>query len=129
MGMHEVNEAAKLITGNADPSARVIFGAVLDDSLKDEIKITVIATGFSPASIPSSFVGMKSQQVSPTRSSYAPPAPRPQAQKYEEKIQSKPFDIKSVKREDPKPAPAKVVAAADEEDLEIPAFIRRKLGN
>ncbi|OGL75458.1 cell division protein FtsZ, partial [Candidatus Uhrbacteria bacterium RIFCSPHIGHO2_12_FULL_47_11] len=44
MSMHEVNEAAKLITGNADPSAKVIFGAVLDEGLKDEMKVTVIAT-------------------------------------------------------------------------------------
>ena len=129
MSMHEVNEAAKLITGTADPSARVIFGAVLDDSLKDEIKITVIATGFSPASMPSSFVGIKAQPVPPPRSSYAPPAPRPQPQKHEEKTQSKPFEIKPVKRDEPRSAPVKAAAPADEEDLEIPAFIRRKLGN
>ncbi|MDO8564400.1 MAG: cell division protein FtsZ, partial [bacterium] len=125
-----VNEAAKLITGTADPSARVIFGAVLDDSLKDEIKITVIATGFSPASMPSSFVGMKAQPVPPPRSSYTPPAPRPQPQqKQEEKTSARPFDIKPVKREESRPAPVKAAAPADEEDLEIPAFIRRKLGN
>ncbi|MDO8505143.1 MAG: cell division protein FtsZ [bacterium] len=129
MGMHEVNEAAKLITGTADPSARVIFGAVLDDSLKDEIKITVIATGFNSASTPSSFANMKAQPISPPRSSYSPPAPRPQPQKQEEKSSSKPFEIKTLEREKPKPAPVKAAVPADEEDLEIPAFIRRKLGN
>lgn len=129
MGMHEVNEAAKLITGNADPSARVIFGAVLDDSLKDELKITVIATGFSPAIMPSSFAGLKAQPVSP-RSTYAPPAPRPQSQKRDEKLLLKPFDIKSVKREEVKPVPVRAVTlSSDDEDLEIPAFIRRKLGS
>lgn len=46
LGMNEVNEAAKVITASADEEAKVIFGAVIDEKLKDEIKITVIATGF-----------------------------------------------------------------------------------
>lgn len=46
--MHEVNEVAKIITDSIDPEARVIFGAILDDKLKkNELKITVIASGFS----------------------------------------------------------------------------------
>ncbi|PKL72407.1 cell division protein FtsZ [Candidatus Kuenenbacteria bacterium HGW-Kuenenbacteria-1] len=45
--MHEVNEAAKIITESADAEAKIIFGAIIDESLKDEIKITVIATGFN----------------------------------------------------------------------------------
>jgi len=45
--MHEINEAAKIITESIDPDARVIFGAILDDKLKkNELKITVIAAGF-----------------------------------------------------------------------------------
>lgn len=48
LSMAEINEAAKVITENIDPNARVIFGAVEDDKLKKgEIKITVIATGFN----------------------------------------------------------------------------------
>lgn len=46
LGMYEVSEAAKVITQSADPQARVIFGAIIDESMKDEIKVTVIATGF-----------------------------------------------------------------------------------
>ncbi len=46
LGMHEVNEAAKVITSSADSDAKIIFGAVLQEDLGDEIKITVIATGF-----------------------------------------------------------------------------------
>lgn len=46
MSMHEIDEAAKTITGAVDPEANIIFGAVLDDSLEDDIKITVVATGF-----------------------------------------------------------------------------------
>src|SRR3989339_1503476 len=48
LSMHEVNEAAEVITSSIDPNAKVIFGAVIDDETGDEVKITVIATGFSP---------------------------------------------------------------------------------
>ncbi len=46
LGMYEVTEAAKVITESTDTQARIIFGAILDESLKDEVKVTVIATGF-----------------------------------------------------------------------------------
>lgn len=48
LGLHEVNEAAAIITEAADPDANIIFGAVIDESLGDEIRVTVIATGFEP---------------------------------------------------------------------------------
>jgi cell division protein FtsZ len=48
IGLFEVNEAAEVVTGAADQNANVIFGAVIDDSLKDEVRVTVIATGFGP---------------------------------------------------------------------------------
>jgi len=46
LGLLEVNEAAELISSYADPEANIIFGAVIDENLQDEIRITVIATGF-----------------------------------------------------------------------------------
>jgi cell division protein FtsZ len=46
IGLFEVNEAAEVVTGHADPNANVIFGAVIDESLKDDVRVTVIATGF-----------------------------------------------------------------------------------
>lgn len=46
LGMFEVDEAAKVITESIDPDAKVIFGAVKDDGLSNELKVTVIATGF-----------------------------------------------------------------------------------
>ena len=48
IGLFEVNEAAEVVTGAADQNANVIFGAVIDDTLSDEIRVTVIATGFGP---------------------------------------------------------------------------------
>jgi cell division protein FtsZ len=44
--LHEVSEASNIIHDAADPEANIIFGAVLDERMKDELKITVIATGF-----------------------------------------------------------------------------------
>jgi cell division protein FtsZ len=49
MGLFEVNEAAEVVTSAADQNANVIFGAVIDDASKDEVRVTVIATGFGPA--------------------------------------------------------------------------------
>ena len=46
IGLFEVNEAAEVVTGAADQNANVIFGAVIDDSIGDEVRVTVIATGF-----------------------------------------------------------------------------------
>ena len=48
IGLFEVNEAAEVVTGAADQNANVIFGAVIDDGLTDEVRVTVIATGFGP---------------------------------------------------------------------------------
>jgi cell division protein FtsZ len=50
MALFEVNEAAELIQNEADPEANIIFGAVIDDTYKDEMKVTVIATGFDKGS-------------------------------------------------------------------------------
>ncbi|OGD93181.1 cell division protein FtsZ [Candidatus Curtissbacteria bacterium RIFCSPHIGHO2_01_FULL_41_44] len=47
MTMNEVDEAAKVITAQADPDAQIIFGAAIDEKLIDQVKVTVIATGFN----------------------------------------------------------------------------------
>ena len=49
MGLHEVNEAARLVHEVVSPEANIIFGATIDDTLGDEIRITVVAAGFDPA--------------------------------------------------------------------------------
>lgn len=46
LGLHEVNAAAEIIAEAADPEANIIFGAVIDEEMKDEVRVTVIATGF-----------------------------------------------------------------------------------
>ncbi|MFA5881031.1 MAG: cell division protein FtsZ [Eubacteriales bacterium] len=46
LGLFEVNEAAEIIAQAADPEANIIFGAVIDEAMQDEVRVTVIATGF-----------------------------------------------------------------------------------
>ncbi|EAX47797.1 cell division protein FtsZ [Thermosinus carboxydivorans Nor1] len=46
LGLFEVNEAAEIIARAADPEANIIFGAVIDEKFNDEVRVTVIATGF-----------------------------------------------------------------------------------
>src|SRR6476659_9754059 len=46
VGLFEINEAAEIVSSAADQNANIIFGAVIDESLGDEVRVTVIATGF-----------------------------------------------------------------------------------
>jgi cell division protein FtsZ len=46
LGLFEVNEAAQLVQAEADDNANIIFGSVVDQSMSDEVRVTVIATGF-----------------------------------------------------------------------------------
>lgn len=115
--MHEVNEAAKIITGTSDENAKVIFGAVIDDSLRDEVKVTVIATGFSGAD--------RSGQVSTARiQPYTPNRLLERQQTVpQDTAESRPalFDKRVAS------STADERAKESDEDLDIPAFIRKKM--
>jgi cell division protein FtsZ len=52
LGLFEINEAASLVAESAHPDANIIFGAVIDDTLGDEVKVTVIAAGFDSGQLP-----------------------------------------------------------------------------
>jgi hypothetical protein len=131
--LHEVNEAINHITARADDEANIIFGTSLDESLGDEIQITVIATGFSAdrqgsASSPRAPYratesgawslrddGVAVQEGASPNFTY-PPAPA--------------ADPSPVATGDAAEEPGSVVAPQPEEvessDLEIPAFLRRR---
>jgi cell division protein FtsZ len=98
LSLHDVNEAAEIIRKTADPEANIIFGAVIDDSMSDKIRITVIATGFDAATQhrPSR------ERAMATRAAPAKVAPR-----------AVPVDD----------FPTRVL---DNENLDIPAFLRRR---
>lgn len=63
MSLYEVNEAAEIIRNTTDPNANIIFGAVIDPSMEDELRITVIATGFDGHGKVESLPSKDSQEV------------------------------------------------------------------
>jgi cell division protein FtsZ len=142
LSMHEVAEAAKVITANADPDAKVIFGTVLDPSMGDEIKVTVVATGFDGREQPSLASSMRSVLSAgsvapkyPERPAmprpYAPPpappsvnrAPEPPKARFEDESafpkRVKPVDPDAARRS---PAPS---APATDDVSDTPAFLRK----
>jgi len=129
LGMFEIDEAAKVITKNIDPDAKVKFGAVVDDSFGDEIRITVIATGFDGASRNSPL----SQVFEEPKKSFSPPAffssQGQQSAPVQHEARKPLFNPQPAQ---PKPSPSQAAytpPAKQEEDdeLEIPAFIRKKM--
>jgi len=126
LGMNDVNEAAKIITASADEDAKIIFGAVIDPKLKDEIKITVVATGFDGRVGPSGERDIKTSE----QPKYTPNIFIQEKDKEQEKIQQekKKSRFSSLKAAQAEPAKRKGEDTGDEDDeLGIPAFIRKKM--
>ena len=119
LSLFEVNEAAEMIKANAHPEANIIFGAVIDDSMEDELHMTVIATGFDkgrrpeqpPASTRQPAAGSV-RQTGVTQPSPSQPGPSQQQPQPKPK---EPIDFP--------------VRSFDREDLDIPAFLRRAKNN
>ncbi|MBU2213601.1 cell division protein FtsZ [Patescibacteria group bacterium] len=113
LSMFEVDEAARIITEAADPEANIIFGAVIDDNYTGQVKCTVVATGFrevadSPAASLSALRGAKlGGMESPERDSTF------EGQRKDRGFAS--FEAKSTAVE------------LDEEELEVPAFMRKPI--
>ena len=113
LSMAEVNEAAQIIAQAADPDANIIFGATIKEDQLDQVKISVIATGFDETrrrlrEYIGNGVGSSSLQQGQQQHSWT-----------EEKEEQ---PVQSVSEPEPE---AEVVREQDEdEDLEIPAFLR-----
>ncbi len=116
LSMFEVNEAAEVITAACDPEAKVIFGAVIDESLGDEVKVTVIATGFR-----------EHNERQPERAPVQPNISYQEtfAKKAEERTIKKAFNKEREEVEEVEELPK----TKEEEELDIPAFLRKKLKN
>jgi cell division protein FtsZ len=165
IGMQEVAEASKIITGSASDNASIIFGTVLDESLGEDVRITVVATGFGKndsRNVISDFVSSKIS--SETESSNHKTVYRPQNLFNKKKFRlpgdnfredtvedetdvdmgvdisqtSKPSFISKAMARKPRsvqePASHRPIFRQeeiddDEEDLEIPAFIRKKMNS
>ncbi len=138
LSMSEVSEAAKVITSAADEDAKIIFGAVIDEKMKDEIKITVVATGFDGSG--------RNQQAEPVKSYTPNPFILEKETSLEKKLNEdkifkneeetrkrsifKSIPLKPVIEKKPTEAPNKVKTNSsdeDDDDLTIPTFIRKKM--
>jgi len=74
LGMHEVDEAARLISEAADPNADIIFGTSIDEDMKDSMKVTVIATGFALGSSDPITSNEESKESKEDKSEFEAPA-------------------------------------------------------
>lgn len=101
LSLYEVNEAAEIVRANVHPEANIIFGAVIDPAMKDEVQLTVIATGFDK-------VEEKPSYNQRNRQSERPSAPRTEV---------------------PRANPDYTVRTFERDDLDIPAFLRRARSN
>jgi cell division protein FtsZ len=120
--LHEVNEAATLIQDEADEEANIIFGAVIDEALEDEVRITVIATGFGEGATMRH--PLPAQAAEPKR-----------VIRHGLKLPDDELDIPAYQRQGQQPSvadhdrlasrPASNGLANDDDDLSIPAFLRR----
>lgn len=153
MTMHEIDEAAKTITDAVDPSANIIFGAVLDEGLDDDLKITVVATGFEPrrerprvnvaqeeplpifkrTSVTENetpFIGPSFKEESEEEMAEEQPAGAVLGRRRSiASIEPEPLELDDdfFKDEEQPKTQAKQAASDETEDLDIPAFIRRKV--
>jgi len=109
--MFEVDEAARVISGSADPDANVIFGAVVRNDMSDQVRITVIATGFDEN------VSRVAQMASPTPTLRGVMGEVPRKEEMSESQTEQPENkegiAESIKKEE------------FEDDFDIPAFLRK----
>ncbi len=126
LGMFEIDEAAKVITRSIDPDAKVKFGAVIDEEMGDEVRITVIATGFDESAKRPTPVQMVLNEQ---------PKPKILENKFSPPVNIQPEIRKPMFT--PKPAPpieipdfnptSSTNSNTPEDELDIPAFIRKKM--
>jgi len=119
LSMYEVDEAARIVTEAADPEANVIFGAVIDDQFAGTVKCTVIATGFEDSAqstlLPAGNSVFRSQGRSAKAAPYAP-AMGSVASRNSMESAAPESDILQEN-----------AVKFSEEELEVPAFMRKKI--
>lgn len=130
LSMFELNEAAKIITDHADSSAKIIYGTVLDESMQDSIKVTVVATGFGDQKVgrAESNDAVQAGQVDSGRyqSGFSPLDKTDFRTPVREKVEEKPVQPKMPQAplaQQDKP----MAAPEDDSEYDIPAFIRRRM--
>src|SRR5215831_17796785 len=127
MTLQEVNEALTLVHDAADEEAEIIFGSLIDEAVQDEVKITLIATGFQHRDakhrVPTQ---MPVQVAAPARAAPPPATAREEMLPAVSKV-----GVRSVALGEPKPIPAPRTPirdsglSADDDHFDIPTFLRR----
>ncbi len=120
MGIQEINEAADLITQAADPEANIIFGAAIDPAMRDEVRITLIATGFDGQP-------RKRGQYQPGQRAGQAPADYPPRSMPANPTAGRPAQA-PIRPAHPQPParPANQQGAGNVEDDDIPPFLRKR---
>ncbi|HCM82906.1 MAG: Cell division protein FtsZ [Microgenomates group bacterium GW2011_GWC1_43_11] len=113
--MSEVDEAAKLIAAAVDPDANIIFGATIDETLVDQIKITVIATGFDETK--RKLQELSNRQPSYQRQSFAQPFIN---------VRQGDTGMTPLSKTSPILTPVDDTPPPEEDEFDIPAFLRQK---
>lgn len=119
--MFEVNEIAEIITASADGNAKIIFGTVIDESLKGEIKVMVIATGFE------SFDMSKKEISKNSHSTYTPNQYISKVNDKEDFQSQNEDDDNAIEISDDLDDDSMEEIEKTENELDIPAFIRKKM--
>jgi len=126
----EVNEASTIIQNAADEDANIIFGAVLDEKMKEAVKITVIATGFKDADVirrrqEASRTPLISQR--PKRDSFFDdPEVEPTPEPVPDMVMQAPAEAVQVVEPTPAQPPVTVAPSFQPDDLDVPAFMRKR---
>jgi cell division protein FtsZ len=121
----EVQEACSIIQNAAHEDANIIFGAVLDEKMKDAVKITVIATGFKDEDRPRRKPESTGFTVSTEMDDFdSEPAPPPMLMESPEPaVASAPASAEVISLENMRTA---MIANFEQADLDVPAFLRKR---
>jgi cell division protein FtsZ len=122
LGLFEINEAARLVSESAHPEANIIFGAVIDDALGDEVRVTVIAAGFdggqpkTMASAPSISLGqhVTERPAAPAADEAAVPSGPAEPPEREITLPAEPKKPRTILFDD----------SASDDDLDVPDFLK-----
>lgn len=102
MGMHEIEEAAKLIHDSVDPEANIIWGTVLDENMTGEIRVTLVATGFdADRNTHNNFIGTNSESFTSSTGSSFDTSPKEEEEAEMPFLKS--YDERPVFDEEPEP--------------------------
>lgn len=117
LGIQEINDAADLVAANVDPDANIIFGTVVDESLGDQVRVTVIAAGFDEGNI---------QQMLPTFSIERPePAQAPAAAQRGGRGSAQRPSYTPAQPAASAPASSRAPQSSNDKEFDIPDFLKR----